>query len=172
MENNMASDTNPYAAPGGDLSREAQPRQLAGLGARLGAAIIDAIIMGSVMMIPLVLLMGGWAAYLSAAAAASIMFKLGLAAAGIVVYFVVNGMLLARDGQTVGKKIVGIKIVRTDGSKPDLVRIMVRRVAPIQLCQLVPFIGPLLVLIDTCCIFRDSRQCLHDQIADTVVINA
>jgi uncharacterized RDD family membrane protein YckC len=172
MENNTATDTNPYTAPGGDLSVEAHSGHLAGRGARLGAAIIDGLILGLLTTVPLILVMGGWAAYVNAAAAASFLFKIILSVIGLTAYVVVNGMLLARDGQTVGKKLVGIKIVRADGSKADLMHILLRRVLPIYVCQFIPFIGWLLLLADDCCIFRDSKQCLHDQIADTVVIDA
>jgi uncharacterized RDD family membrane protein YckC len=172
MENYTASGGNPYAAPSGDLSDVPKTQQLASLGARFGAAMIDGIILGLLTTVPLILIMGGWTGYITAAASASFLFKLGISALGFVAYTIVNGALLARDGQTVGKKLVGIKIVRADGSKVDLVRILTRRVAPLYLCQFIPFVGPFLLLIDYCLIFRSSRQCVHDQIADTIVIDA
>jgi len=33
-------------------------------------------------------------------------------------------------------------------------------------------IGPLLAMVDILLIFRSSRQCVHDQIADTKVVKA
>jgi len=38
------------------------------------------------------------------------------------------------------------------------------------LANLVPVVGALFGLIDCLLIFRQSRRCLHDQIADTIVI--
>jgi len=36
----------------------------------------------------------------------------------------------------------------------------------------IPFLGRLVQFIDPLLIFRDSRRCLHDEIADTTVVNA
>ncbi|MBX9868647.1 MAG: RDD family protein [Burkholderiaceae bacterium] len=90
----------------------------------------------------------------------------------LIVYLVVNGKLLSQYGQTVGKKLLKIKIVRTDGSPVDLKRIVLYRYLPAQLILLVPVIGNFLSLINVLFVFRSSRQCIHDQIADTKVINA
>ena len=76
------------------------------------------------------------------------------------------------NGQTVGKKLLKIKIVRSDGTAADFQRIVVFRLLPVYLVQLVPVIGGFIGLLDVLFIFRSSRQCIHDQIADTIVINA
>jgi uncharacterized RDD family membrane protein YckC len=172
MSDNVESTPNPYSAPQGELKdMSIQTGNLASLGSRFGAAFIDGIIMMIVAMVPLILFFGGWSAYVVKAAAAGVMFKVSLAIFGFLVYVVVNSYFLAANGQTVGKKLVGIKIVRTDGSTPPLPHILLRRQGPISLIQMIPFVGPLLGLIDVVMIFRGSRQCVHDQIADTCVIN-
>ena len=43
---------------------------------------------------------------------------------------------------------------------------------PWGLLGLVPLIGWLFALADALLIFRDSRKCLHDNIADTIVVTA
>jgi uncharacterized RDD family membrane protein YckC len=68
--------------------------------------------------------------------------------------------------------MLGIKIVRTDGSQPPLSHIALRRLGPMYLAQIIPMIGPLLAMVDILLIFRSSRQCVHDQIADTKVVKA
>ena len=37
---------------------------------------------------------------------------------------------------------------------------------------MVPFVGGLVSLVDALLIFRDDRRCLHDEIADTIVVTA
>ena len=88
------------------------------------------------------------------------------------VYAVVNFYLLNKNGQTIGKYVCGIKIVRSDGSRANVERILFLRFAPVTLLQALPTIGPFIALIDALMIFRDSRKCLHDDIADTIVIKA
>ena len=173
-DNENATSSNPYAAPEGDLSTalEAAAGMLASRWARLGAAFIDGIIMIVVTMVPMLLIFGGWARYVERATASGFMWKLGMGIFGLAVFLLINGYFLAQSAQSVGKKMVGIKIMRTDGTQPPLSHILLRRMAPVYVAQLIPFIGPLLVFIDTVLIFRNTRQCAHDQIADTVVVNA
>jgi uncharacterized RDD family membrane protein YckC len=163
---------NPYSAPKTDLSEQRAPdeAELAGRGRRLGAAIIDTIIMVIVAVGPIIMLSGGWTAYSLKAAEGSIGFILMNAIVGLVIYLLINGYFLAKDGQSVGKKVLGIKIVRTDGSKADFARIVLRRLLPVQVVSNIPMIGPLLALVDVLLIFRASKKCVHDDIADTVVI--
>jgi uncharacterized RDD family membrane protein YckC len=76
-------------------------------------------------------------------------------------YFVFGWTLTA--GQSIGKLLIGIRIVPLDGSKITLWRSTIRYFA-FLLSALVLFIGLLWVLIS------DSRQGWHDKIARTCVI--
>lgn len=87
--------------------------------------------------------------------------------------------LLATRGQSVGKRLVGIRIVKVDGSAPGIVHAWVTREVLITVMGMVagfiPFIGPVLVrpvfhLVDWCLIFRDDQRCLHDTLAGTRVV--
>jgi hypothetical protein len=42
----------------------------------------------------------------------------------------------------------------------------------VTIVSAVPVVGPVLVLADALWIFRADRRCLHDRIADTVVVDA
>jgi uncharacterized RDD family membrane protein YckC len=69
--------------------------------------------------------------------------------------------------------LLGIKIVHTDGSKIPLARILGLRWLPIAVLGFLPyFVGQIIPVIDVLFIFRESRKCLHDEIADTIVIKA
>jgi uncharacterized RDD family membrane protein YckC len=72
------------------------------------------------------------------------------------------------NGQSIGKKLVRIKVIRSDGSPVSLGRLFWLRNVVNSLLSLIPLYG----LIDPLFIFGESRQCLHDKIADTVVMKA
>ena len=74
--------------------------------------------------------------------------------------------LLATSGQTIGKKLLMIRIVSESGSLPGFLRAVVLRNWVRALLSLIPFFG----LIDVLFIFSDSRKCLHDYIAGTKVV--
>ncbi|MGH8588531.1 MAG: RDD family protein, partial [Gammaproteobacteria bacterium] len=82
----------------------------------------------------------------------------------------VNGYWLHTRGQSIGKRLLKIRIVRSTGERATLSRILFARYLPIQAMGIVPVIGMLYALIDILFIFGDSRQCLHDRIADTIVV--
>ena len=72
--------------------------------------------------------------------------------------------LAARNGQTLGKRMMGIRVVRTDGSPVDLVRILLlRNVVPMAINAACGIFS----LVDSLFIFGEDRRCLHDHIADT-----
>lgn len=76
--------------------------------------------------------------------------------------------LLLTTGQSLGKRMLGIKVVRTDGSPVDLGRLLfLRNVLPafinLPTCGLFSLVNALVIL-------TAERRCLHDHIADTVVI--
>jgi uncharacterized RDD family membrane protein YckC len=172
MSENQASAANPYAPPQADLNIQRAPEdaELASLGERLGAAVIDAIIMVVVVMVPIIIFYGGWSEWMEDASSESFAFSLASTGFSYLMYVVVNGYLLAKNGQTVGKKMLDIKIVRTDGSQASFVRIVAVRALFENALLLIPVVDIWLWLIDVLFIFRRSRKCLHDTVADTIVI--
>ena len=91
---------------------------------------------------------------------------------GSLVYLAVNGHFLAKDGQTLGKKACSIRIAKPDGTVPSLMDSYVKRNLLVTVIRLIPFLGSIFVLVDALCIFRKNRKCLHDELADTVVIKS
>jgi uncharacterized RDD family membrane protein YckC len=87
------------------------------------------------------------------------LFAAGFAVALNIVYFV--GLTVA-GGQTIGKRIMGLRIVRTDGSRVKFVPSCKRYLGYILSIPL--FWGYLMVLIDP------RRQAFQDKLANTFVI--
>ena len=162
---------NPYRSPDAVVA-EISDGELADRGSRLGAALIDGIIM-LVLLLPLMYVGGYWTMAMEAATAgervgfgATLMWALiGFAAFAVVQYVPLNA-----SGQTWGKKLLGIKIVDMAGNKPPIGRILGMRYFPVQLVGNIPFIGPLLAIVNVLLIFRADRRCGHDLIAGTRVV--
>jgi uncharacterized RDD family membrane protein YckC len=91
---------------------------------------------------------------------------------GFIAWAVVTTWLVASNGQTIGKRALGIKVVRKDGSRASLGRIFWLRNVLNMVPSWLPYIGLLYQLVDPLLIYQDSRQCLHDRIADTIVVKA
>jgi uncharacterized RDD family membrane protein YckC len=90
----------------------------------------------------------------------------------LIAWCVITAWLVAANGQSIGKRLVGIKVVRTDGSRASFARICLLRNVVNGLPNLLPYVGWLYQLIDPLMIYQESRQCLHDKIADTMVVRA
>jgi uncharacterized RDD family membrane protein YckC len=86
------------------------------------------------------------------------------------VFLLLHGYLLVTSGQTIGKRLFGMRVVRPDGGKVTAFRILVLRYGVGWTLNIVPLLAALYGLLDCVLIFRASRRCLHDDIADTIVI--
>ena len=81
----------------------------------------------------------------------------------------IQARLLVRDGQTIGKKIIGIKIINAFNlGKVKLINIIFIRWIFFEILSVLPF-GTIIVLADVVFIFRKDRRCLHDMLSGTVV---
>lgn len=85
----------------------------------------------------------------------------------MIVVMIIQGVLLESRGQTVGKKMVNIQIVRSkDGKNGGFVNNILLRTLVNGLIALIP----LYFLVDILFIFSDTKRCLHDRIARTIVV--
>jgi uncharacterized RDD family membrane protein YckC len=162
---------NPYAAPKaelGDPETLARDSELAERSKRFHAEIVDGII-ALCLAIPMMYVLGIWA-YLGRGEDPPEGLLLASAALGFLGFLLIHGYYLKTNGQTVGKKLAGIRIAALDGSVPDFATLVVRRYLPITLAAQVPVVGPYLTMVDVLFIFRGDRRCLHDLIAGTKVI--
>lgn len=94
------------------------------------------------------------------------------AAAGFATFLLLHGWLLAARGQTIGKALFRIRIARTDGTPASFGRLIGLRYGIGGLVTIIPAAGQIFSLIDALLIFRAPRRCVHDYIADTVVLKA
>ena len=166
-------EENPYASPDADVDRP-EPGDaagmLAGRGRRLGGAIIDSLV-GSVVVIPFMIYFGYFARLMNGEAlnlSESVLF----AALYWAMFIMINGYWLHTRGQTVGKKLVGTRIVGLDDSNLGLPRIFLLRYLPVGLLSQIPIFGAVTGIIDVVLIFKSDRRCLHDHIAGSKVVMA
>ena len=154
---------------------------------RLGAAVLDVVLLVAVLLGVLALvfvfsgddtpLIGGDDRGADAVAAM----------VTAVIFFLYFGLTQSVNGQTLGKRLLGIRVVAADGSRAAAGPVFLRS----AVLALPDVIGPLLVLIlgisveiesgidlavavfnlfDVCLIFGAARLCLHDRIAGTRVV--
>ncbi|MFW6011120.1 MAG: RDD family protein [Desulfosalsimonas sp.] len=92
---------------------------------------------------------------------------------GLAVFLLINGYLLAKSGQTVGKRIVGTRIVSIDrGQLLPFREVFGLRYVPLYVIGQIPMVGFLFFLADALFIFREDKRCIHDLIAGSIVVDA
>ncbi|MFM2600205.1 RDD family protein [Vibrio fortis] len=96
--------------------------------------------------------------------------KVALIVYGWVVFFLCQGYLLHKKGQTIGKNLMDIAIVDMEGNQIGLLNIVGKRIIPMVVVGYIPFIGRLILTLDYLFVFRKDKRCLHDLIAGTQVI--
>jgi uncharacterized RDD family membrane protein YckC len=170
------STSDRYAAPRAAVHdiRDPEELELCGRAARLGAFFVDGIVGLLMIYLPaLIVLVATGAADAAIDPSATIdVSVLGLAGllclCGFIAWSWVTAVLVARNGQTIGKRLLEIKVVRSDGSPASLGRIFWLRNFVNWLLSVIPFYG----LVDLLLIFGVRQQCIHDLLADTVVVRA
>ena len=91
---------------------------------------------------------------------------------GVAGYLLVNGVLLWRSGQTVGKWLLKIQIIDVQsGATPPFWKLIAIR-APFFPLLHSSFIGYwYLLVVDVVFALRNDRRCLHDHICSTKVVS-
>jgi len=167
---------NPYAPPQAnvrDVTDAHTADEPAGRGTRLVAAILDGIIIVVMFYVPFIISLAvnhrpamsspGHVHPGAVLGAASL-----LPLAGMIAWVWLTVLFVSRNGQSIAKKMLGIKVVRSDGSPASLGRVFWLRNFVNLLLGIIPLYG----LVDALLIFGEPRQCVHDKIADTIVIKA
>lgn len=132
--------------PGAGMGAAALPK--VGFWMRLLAYIIDAIVLGIVGSI------------LSAILDPSVAYVAGLVV--WVAYLI--GTSSAFNGATLGKKILGMRVVTVDGAVPDVKTLVLRYLLGYLVSAFILYIGFIMIGFDA------NKQGLHDKIARTYVV--
>jgi uncharacterized RDD family membrane protein YckC len=177
------STFDPYAAPRADLETGA-PRVavLASPWRRLAAYVVNQMALGAALL----------AGFMFIEFTGDVSFEngpdafidwlsqdprlLGRFSAPLLLLVAVQLVLLARSSTTLGKALFGLRIVRRDGRRAALWRLVLLRFLTLAigaaLVDSVTVIGGSLVfwLVDPLMVFTRHHRTLHDRIADTIVI--
>ena len=81
----------------------------------------------------------------------------------------INLYLLHGRGQTIGKWLLKLQIRRRDGDPAGFNRKLFLRYLLPGLLIAIPYVGPLLLLLDLAALFGRQGLSLHDRLADTQV---
>ena len=158
-------DENPHEAFIND-----EPNQLASRGKRLAAAVVDIFI-----FFPLVILVAQPLGLINISEPGemegfNLEQSIKLFIIGQVLFLLVQGYLLHNQGQTIGKKLLKIRIVCLDDKLFGIGQLYFVRYLTFSLIAQIPIIGALIGIINILFIFGQDRRCLHDRLAGTKVI--
>lgn len=163
------SSENPYEPPKQPVEvTETRELVLATHGQRLSAALIDGVF-GMLLSSPVLAMTMAWAKN-HPGQEPPVQMMIVSALIGFALFMALHGYFLRRNGQTLGKRFIGIRIARcSDGGVPVFADLLLRRYLPIWILTLIPG-GPFIAFVDTLFIFRPDRRCVHDLLADTRVV--
>jgi uncharacterized RDD family membrane protein YckC len=178
---NAAKLLREHAAMAGGASKSVRVGKLASPWSRLAAAIIDGFMAGPVFAI----LMAVFGSQLDVEAIrnAPSEYEAQVATQKFIeelmkIYFIVlpiayappialYAWMVSTSGQTPGKKLCKIRIVTEDTNQiPGFVKGVLLRSWVIFILYAIPFVG----LVGVVMIFSKTRQCLHDRLAGTIVV--
>ncbi|MFI8853781.1 RDD family protein [Streptomyces sp. 891-h] len=157
---------NPYGGPTGAADPLAGMAPLASRGKRLLARIIDALLIAIPIGIIAGVVEGGYSTDTGISYWPQFSYTL--------VYFLYEGLMLTNSGQTVGKKLMRIRVAMLQNGAVPAGAPGWLRVAVYQIPPLVPCVGSLFWLVNVlfCTWDKPYQQCLHDKAARTVVVAA
>jgi len=160
---------NPYATPRAPVVHAEYPaaagsEALASRGSRLAASLIDGLAAVVILLPALATIF--FVGENSSLSTPGIFFA-ALSGIGFLVFAVYQLSMLLREGQTLGKKAMNIRIVNyADGQIPSAGRLLMMRYFVNSLLGNIP----LYTFLDVLFIFGSERRCIHDYLAGTKVV--
>ena len=174
----MSDEINPYAAPQSEvLTQPVDPASfpLASRWRRLFASFFD-VVATVIVLMPLAfayfIYQFGWAGFVERGGFSFNTSETGWAVVAFFVGLGINWVFLA-NGQTLGQKLLGIRVVLVNDSPCDRARYILRREVPIHVWSKITFLWLhiIITLVDCLMIFRSDKRTLHDMIAGTKVVD-
>lgn len=164
---------NPYKAPDARLGifNAVESPILASRWRRFIGSMIDSFITLMILIVLLLLLNGDRGAGFSISGnSEGYMQHFVRSLMAVSLYFAVNSWLLVSRGQTIGKLILRMRIVKVDNSAPNPVELMMMRYVICSFFSLIPIVGGIFYFLDAIFIYGNDRRCIHDHFAGTKVI--
>jgi uncharacterized RDD family membrane protein YckC len=161
----MPEGFNPYAPPSVAAERDTPallgPQQfvLADHGARIRAKLIDALVLAA-SIVP-----GGVAIETHDRDLGGLLL---ITFPPLIV--ILQAVLISATGQSLGKRAIGLRVITSKGARVGFFRGVLLREWVMKFGSGVLYGFPL--LLDPLFAFSKARQCLHDHLADTLVIHA
>lgn len=138
---------------------------------RVGAKIIDSLIVGAANLLVMLVAGGAVAAMFAsgmdnpnAALAVALVIQVVTQLSGILIAIFYSIYFIRKQDATPGKRLLGLKVLRADGSRLSKGRIVGRYFSEI-VSSITLLIGYLMVAFD-----KEERRALHDRICDTRVV--
>lgn len=83
---------------------------------------------------------------------------------------VVQLMLVSHNGQSIGKRVMNLRVVMLNGERVGVWRVLLlRNLAPLLLGS-IPFVGFVFRIANVAALFSDGNRTIHDRFAGTKVI--
>jgi len=173
------NENNPYEAPNASMETETDQNDipnelnLANRWRRLVAKMIDHLIM-MLLMIPWVVNFISQIDFQNPESIPQLdtmdLLKDPFYSGPMLLLLAVNYLMLYAFRASIGKKMLGMRIVAKDGSEIGFGRLLALREILMMVIGFIPFVGFIFGVVNVLMIFRSSHYCLHDDIAGTVVV--
>jgi uncharacterized RDD family membrane protein YckC len=160
-----------------EIAMDSTRDELAGRLLRLGAAMLDGLLLMAILL-PVQFATGF--IHRAQLQQNGLMEQFAMSLLGMVVFLLLNGYLLFTRGQTIGKLVAGIQVVdfKTGLLLPFLRIYVYRHLWTLPLVVMVLIIPgnvddmliSVVVMIDVLLIFGENQRCLHDLFADSKVV--
>jgi len=162
-------DENIYKTPESNLAvpSDDSDHLMATRSSRLLASIIDGFTI-MIVTIPVMYFTGGFDG-LSKGIQPPLAYTIAMGILGLAVFMLINFGFLKNAGQTVGKKVAGIKIVTMEDELPIFSHFL-KRYSLYFLPGQIPLAGQLFSILNILFIFGKNKRCIHDYAAGTKVV--
>jgi len=162
-------EENIYKSPDSEINVTSNNEpELATRGRRLWASMIDGFTI-AIVTIPAMYFTGGFDG-ISEGVKPAFTYTLLFGLLGIAIFFMINLNSLKTTGQTLGKKVAGIKVVTQDGELPTLRKHFLKRYSVYFVPGQIPVVGQILSTLNILFIFGKNKRCVHDIAAGTKVV--